>query len=495
MGIRVDFLIKHVRPYGMDAWRTICEPTGRGSLSYWLLTNGVTDEEVIMAFAAWRELAQLEINSANMPQFIAAANTISQDRWNQLYPTNYSTILFLNDPLIKQLSFESSRYRNQQLDFDPPEHIPLAVTINHLGQPPATIPNAYGARVQTDSDGNCFHFNQLFQGENTMNTMTTPSSEAVRRFNRSAALAQQTLKNAGKQGSIQRVHQFFGISPKLDANPTRLALDAGAPDKNDLDARLKAAGTAPGATSIVTVPAAPVSGDIALVQNVQTLDSYIALITALVMYQNHPTMYDLSNKRQAAQFVIDLANTRNSVLSGRVGSIPAYLPMGEATTQSFNKSTTTVDLHVDLLNALFGALSLPSSVLSELDGILTEIASSLANLQLSFTTQTQTLNHFVSFYYLTPVPGSNPPINQMNVEFIYLQLDQSSWQASVSAGKSSSTVSNFTLNMTTTRTTATMSAGIVAADTQKIVNTIENLTSAQDADTISKWTQMKGVQT
>lgn len=322
--------------------------------------------------------------------------------------------------------------------------------------------------------------------------MTALSSEAVRRAKRSVTLAEQIFQNAGERAAIDRVYPFFGITPAAVPAPQGLAaLAADTPSKDDLNSLLNSVGTAPGATTAVTVPAAPASGDVALIQNVQTLDSYIATLTALVMYNNHPAPYDLSDKQQAAQFVIDLANARNFVVTGgTVKAIPMYLPMGEATTQSFNKTTTSADLHLEVLTALFGALNLPSGVLTELDGILTEIAGSLQNLQLSFTTQTQTLNHFVSFYYLTPVPGTNPPVNQMNVEFIYLQLAQSSWKASV--GKSS--VSHFTLDMTTTRTTATMSAGIVAANTSNIVSSLLALTG-NDAHTISEMTKMKGVQT
>src|SRR3569832_1774600 len=327
------------------------------------------------------------------------------------------------------------------------------------------------------------------------NSMITLSSEALRRAKKSVDYAEQTFEQAGERTATDRIYNFFGITPTSVATNTRLMLAATTPSSSDLNALLNNVGTAPGASTVVTVPATPVSGDVALIQNVQTLDSYIATLTALVMYNNHPTPYNLSDKKDAAQFVIDLANARNFVVTGgTVKAIPMYLPMGEATTQSFNKETVSANLHIDLLDALFGALGLPSAVLTELDGILTEIANSLKNLELSFTTQTQTLNHFVSFYYLVQVPGTNTPVNLMNVEFIYIQLNQSSWETTVSLGKNSGTVSHFTLDMTTTRTTSTMSAGVVAANTSNIVNSLMALTS-KDATTISDMTGMKGVKT
>ncbi len=158
MGIRVDFFIKHVRPYGIDAWQLVCGQEGSGSLKNWLLTNGVPEQQIDLAFNAWANTALLGIDGDSLPQFIAAAQTISQARWNTLYNTDYSTILFLNDSLIKELSYESSYNQNKQFDFDPGEVIPLAVTINRLGQPPTTVENADGATVKADNEGNCFHF-------------------------------------------------------------------------------------------------------------------------------------------------------------------------------------------------------------------------------------------------------------------------------------------------------------------------------------------------
>lgn len=310
--------------------------------------------------------------------------------------------------------------------------------------------------------------------------------QAPSNLTEASSYADEIFKLSSELGAVKKVHSAFGLKAVASA-----AEVAGGASSDDLNTLLNNVGTAPGATTVVTVPASPVTGDAALIQNVQTLDSYIAVLTALVMYNQHPEMYNLSDKQQAAQFVIDLANARNFVVTGgTIKAIPMYLPMGEASTQTISKSTTSADLHLELLTAMFGALGLPTAVMTEMDGILTEVGDSLKSLQLSFSTQTQTLNHFVSFYHLVPVDGSNPVINQMNVDFIYLQMEQSSWLASV--GKSS--ISNFNLNVTMTRTTATMSSGIVAANASSIVNSLMQLTT-NDPTTISNMTKMKGLKT
>ena len=164
MGIRVDFLIKHVRPYGMDAYQAICVPTDPTSLTAWLLASGVPQGTINTAFNSWATTADLEINPVTIPQFVQSANLISQARWAELYQTDYSTILFLNEPLIKELSYESTKYPNQEFEFDPAEVIPLAVTINRLGALPTYNQNVNGAHLKADANGNCFHFDGLVLG-------------------------------------------------------------------------------------------------------------------------------------------------------------------------------------------------------------------------------------------------------------------------------------------------------------------------------------------
>jgi hypothetical protein len=280
------------------------------------------------------------------------------------------------------------------------------------------------------------------------------------------------------------------LTPTLGLDATALAAPPpGVPSPNALNSMLNGVAAAPAATTVVTVPSAPASGDVALIQEVQVLDSYIAVLTAIVMYTKHPEPYDLSKPDQAAQFVVDLADARNYVVTGgEVKAIPMYLPLGQATTQHIEKSTTSAELHVELLTAMFAGFGLPEKTLTELDSILTEVANSLKALQLSFSSEKQTLNSFVSFYHLVPVEGSEPPVHEMQASFIYLQMSQSSWKAS--AGKSS--VEHFSLDMLMTKSVGTMSAGIVAANSSTIINALKGLTE-HDPTQISEMTGMRGV--
>lgn len=281
------------------------------------------------------------------------------------------------------------------------------------------------------------------------------------------------------------------LNESLGLNLSPIALTAETPSSDDFDNLLADAGKAPGGTSVITVPSSPQSYDLELVRNVQILDSYIALLTAFVIYNKHPEPYNLSDQAQAAQFVIDTANAKNFVVTGgTVKDIVMYLPNMGATSQNKTLTTTSAKIHVDLLAALFGSMNFPAEVLSQLDGVLTEVTATLKSLSLSFQTQTETLNHTVAFYYLSPVKGSNPPINEVKVRLLYMEIDQSSWKASL--GKSS--VERFSFDFKLTTTTATMSNGLVSANAAKIQSEMQKL-CAKDASEISKLTGAKGVKT
>ena len=54
---------------------------------------------------------------------------------------------------LQQLSYEASQRANQNWDFDPYEHIPLAITINRLQQAPVAVENVDGASVAAENHG------------------------------------------------------------------------------------------------------------------------------------------------------------------------------------------------------------------------------------------------------------------------------------------------------------------------------------------------------
>lgn len=160
MGIRVDFFIKHIRPYGTDAYEMITKP-GAGSLTQWLLDNNVPQQQINYVYNAWATTAELQISPETLPQFVQSSLLISQARWDELYPTGKSTILFLNEPLLKELSYRSEQNRARVFQFDPYEHIPIAVTIQKVGNQGIVNQDIKGAFLASDDNGFCCHFDSL----------------------------------------------------------------------------------------------------------------------------------------------------------------------------------------------------------------------------------------------------------------------------------------------------------------------------------------------
>jgi hypothetical protein len=157
MGIRIDFLIKHVRPNGLDSMETIlCN----GELKKGLSSHGVSKSDIDAALTTWAARAELPINNENVRLFVEMAQQISLARWEELYTTNKSTILFLNGPLIKELSFQSGNNKGKKFEFNPAEHIPLAVTINKDGSYKVHR-NVERVNVMADENGFCFHLDGL----------------------------------------------------------------------------------------------------------------------------------------------------------------------------------------------------------------------------------------------------------------------------------------------------------------------------------------------
>jgi hypothetical protein len=111
---------------------------------------------------------------------------------------------------------------------------------------------------------------------------------------------------------------------------------AGTPSTTDLNDILNNAVKAPGTTSIATVPTTPDTVMYQMLGQVQTLDSYISLLTSFCIYNEHPAPYDITIPAQASAFVRAMAKWRNYVITGgSVKAMAGYLPVGSIVTQSY----------------------------------------------------------------------------------------------------------------------------------------------------------------
>ncbi|MBD7961984.1 hypothetical protein [Comamonas avium] len=259
---------------------------------------------------------------------------------------------------------------------------------------------------------------------------------------------------------------------------------AGTPDTTSLNNILNSAVEVPGTTSIATVPPAPDTGMYQMLGQIQTLDSYISLLTAYCVYNEHPAPYDISKPKDASDFARAMAKWRNYVITGgSVKALAGYLPVSQITAQSYSKEVTSAELHLSFLGELFSGFSFPKAALTELDSILTKVVAKLGTMQVSFNSEDATLDHFLTYYYFATVAGTGgegqpPAMYVAKIRTFFLHIDQSSWKVSV--GKSS--VSKFKFNMNYYDMDTTMNSNLVATDMQTINSAIQTLTGKQASE-------------
>lgn len=253
---------------------------------------------------------------------------------------------------------------------------------------------------------------------------------------------------------------------------------AGTPSSTDLNDILNNAVKTPSTTSIATVPETPDTAMYQMLSQVQTLDSYISLLSSLCIYNEHRDPYDITDPKQASQFTRAMAKWRNYVITGGgVKAMAGYLPVTSIADQSFSKTVVSADLHAELFTALFGAFALPEAAMTELESILTNVVGNIKELKLSFESQTDTLDHFLTYYYFAAVEGTGgegqpPAMYVCKVRTFYLHISEASMKVAV--GKSS--VKGFQFNMNYYDMDTTMNSGLVSTDMTAINDAIGTFT-------------------
>ena len=103
MGITVGFLVKHVRPFGAG-FNAYCSQDLIGVL----FSLNFTAAEVIGILADWYQVSQANpMGQSN--RFVAAAKAVAKARWAELYPTDMSTVMFLDHTQLAALSQAGER--------------------------------------------------------------------------------------------------------------------------------------------------------------------------------------------------------------------------------------------------------------------------------------------------------------------------------------------------------------------------------------------------
>lgn len=160
MPILSNFVVKHIRPFGEAGYDTF---SNNAQTIEFFSSLGLGTGDIANIFAAWRLAALADpVGESNL--LVAAANALAQARWEYLYETQMSTVLFLDDVQLESLShLEPGANRN--FSWRSPTRIAAAVTIHNGSNRHHIIWEATGFSGGTDENGWISHFADLLPTE------------------------------------------------------------------------------------------------------------------------------------------------------------------------------------------------------------------------------------------------------------------------------------------------------------------------------------------
>jgi len=185
------------------------------------------------------------------------------------------------------------------------------------------------------------------------------------------------------------------------------------------------------------------------------LDRAMAIIA---LYQNvwsismrtkrgHPDAYKISIPQEASQLNADLADAAANCLTG---PLSGYFTATQTQQQSLGKEMMSTEIHLEFINKLFGDFSLPGATQKALDGILTDVVSSLSSLNIASASANADLNHYTLIPTLRQIVmvddnGKDQVVGiQPIIRAFYLHVAENTW--SLAIGKSTITKVNFNMN-------------------------------------------------
>lgn len=261
-------------------------------------------------------------------------------------------------------------------------------------------------------------------------------------------------------------------------------------DGDDLFSLVKESKEAPGSTSIAAVNTTgagaeggkPTSEALSIYNDMLVLSSLANVVSMKGVYDEHPEKYNITDPKEASIFIQKQVVNLNDTFTRRLG---AYALPGETTAQHFSKEVLTADLHLEFLTTLFSTFEFPATAIKKLDGILTQVKDTLANLKIGFESQDQTLDHmiFVNYIEAVDIEGIPEKVLVGKIRLFYLKINQASWKATVS--KSSVSKVNFTMDFFDT--IFTINSALVHTDLSAITGLIKKYTN-HSFDEISKLT-------
>lgn len=224
-------------------------------------------------------------------------------------------------------------------------------------------------------------------------------------------------------------------------------------------------------TKLLVVSSNLSQNDVQNVQDISLIDTYVSVYSAGYIYPSHPNGFDITNPDESANFTKALANGYFRVITEGLAGI---VSLESSMQQRFSKTVTADDLHLSLLNELFGSFGFSSTAMNTLGSIIRNLVTRLGILKEACSEQPETLDYLFAVYYLEE-SHLITHVKVPKIRLFYLHIDQSSWQAPV--GKSSN--DSFDFNMNYGNYQLAMSFAAMPAMREKIRADVRNITQQE----------------
>ncbi|QLF69779.1 hypothetical protein FE840_009610 [Peteryoungia desertarenae] len=155
MAVHPNFAIKHIRPITEEGYETFCND----ALVDLLRSMDFTYVNITEIFGNWR-ITALSDPYSESNRFVGAAQQVSQARWEELYKTDESTLMYLDAVQLVALG-KFAPGPNTEFTWTAPTRIAISVTIKRHTGGHHIVWEAKGFKGATDGNGNIIHFGGL----------------------------------------------------------------------------------------------------------------------------------------------------------------------------------------------------------------------------------------------------------------------------------------------------------------------------------------------
>lgn len=191
--------------------------------------------------------------------------------------------------------------------------------------------------------------------------------------------------------------------------------------------------------------------------------NYSYLVQMGSMIQLYTSIYDLNMQKQrgakqpngitdpaeAAQAFADQANAAYQAIKGPLAGLYEITSENEVDT---HKNMHKTEIHFEFLQELFQGFSLRKDALDQLDGVLTKFVSSIGDLNITSSSEDNSINQALIVPQVARInvsgDDSNPSwIHEAKTRLIYMKVDSHSWSWATTSKHSSASDSGFDFKM------------------------------------------------